>query len=295
MSIDTQTADIPEPSDFVKNLKVTRQEAAGFYARLSEIQTHCRKLTAEHLPPIPAQNKIGSDTVDHFKHIMINQFSELYTRFNLNAQSKVFDLGCGCGRLAFPFSELIGDGGHYWGADVWPEGIEICNRLLGRENVNFHVIPAANNYYFDEFDGRKKNNFRLDFLPDNSLDLAFAISVFTHLIEEDTRAYLAEFRRALKPEGCAYITCFIIDKFFHEYVERTGKHKAVEKKAPGYYQAYSGQDFFGAYTLNKWQEMLADSDLEIISLERGTWAEKPSGRNFQDTLVVMPKRNVDDL
>ena len=190
---------------------------------------------------------------------------------------------------------MIGNGGNYWGADVWSEGVDICTEMLGRENVNFHLLPAANNYYFDDFDGEKKNDFKLDFLPENSLDVAFAISVFTHLIEEDTRAYLKEFRRTLKPGGCAYITCFIIDKFFQDYVARTGNHTAVKEQTPGYYQAYEGQDFFGAYTLNKWREMVTDYDLEIVAIERGTWAEKPSARSYQDTLIIMPRRDVDDV
>lgn len=284
-----------EPSDYIKSIEDERIKLHSFFTRLSDITAHCMALEGEDLPPIAAMNNVGSDTAEHFKSIMIDIFSELYKRFKLTPQSSVLDLGCGCGRFTFPFAQLLSDSGNYWGADVWSEGIDICNRAHGRQNVSFHLLPAANNYYYDDFDGEKKNEFKLDFLPDESLDLAFGISVFSHLIEEDARAYLKEFRRVLKSAGCAYITCFVIDKFFYDYVERTGNHALVKQKSPGFFQAYEGQDFFGAFTLNKWREMTADYDLEIISIERGTWADKPSGRNYQDVLVLMPNHDVDNL
>ena len=80
-----------EPSDFIKSLEGERQRQAQFYSRLSEIQTYCQKLTQDDLPPIWAQNKIGSDTADHFKNIMIDHFGEIYIRFKLRPDSSVLD------------------------------------------------------------------------------------------------------------------------------------------------------------------------------------------------------------
>ena len=42
---------------------------------------------------------------------------ELYDRFALNENSTVLDIGCGCGRLTFPFDRLIKNGA-YVGIDV---------------------------------------------------------------------------------------------------------------------------------------------------------------------------------
>ena len=82
-----------DPSDFIKSLEKERQRAAAFYATLSEIQKYCRQLAQQDLPPIWAQNKIGSDTTEHFKEIMVDHFAEIYIRFDLTPQSSVFDLG----------------------------------------------------------------------------------------------------------------------------------------------------------------------------------------------------------
>lgn len=239
--------------------------------------------------------KIGSDSAKHYQNVMIAFFSEMYTRFQLNPQSKVFDLGCGSGRLAYPFAQLLSDEGKYYGADVWQEGIELCQNRFPFANMSFHTIPAKNNYYFDEFKPGVSNEFSLEFLQSNELDLIFAISVFTHLVEEDARAYLREFKRTLKPSGCAYVTCFIIDKFFINFAHQQATIHSFTEAAPGHYQAYKGQDFFAGFTRRKWEEMVADAGLEIISFERGNWANKPGARTYQDILVLIHAQEVDNV
>lgn len=284
-----------QPSSFIQSIDKNRQQLAESQARLNAIIKHCRELTADQLPPLAAMQKIGSDSAQHFQNTMISIFSEMHNRFRLNPSSTVFDLGCGSGRMAYPFAQLIGTTGKYYGADVWQEGIEICRQRFPQSTMSFHTIPAKNNYYFDEFKQDTPNNFTLDFLPSSALDLIFAISVFTHLIEEDVRAYLHEFKRTLKPRGCAYVTCFVIDQFFMDFVDANNIRPSFKEVAPGHYQAYKGQDFFAGFTRHKWEALVAEAGLEIISLERGTWAQKPGARTYQDILVLMHARGVDNL
>jgi SAM-dependent methyltransferase len=284
-----------EPSNFIKSIDARRQKQIEFQARLNEITKYCRELGDADLPPLPAMQKIGSDSAQHFKNVMANTFAELYNRFKLNPQSTVFDLGCGSGRMAYPFAQLLGEGGAYYGADVWQEGITLCQQRFQHPQMTFHHIPAQNNYYFDEYKDGVQNNFTLSFLPSEHLDLIFAISVFTHLIEEDALAYLREFKRSLRPNGCAYITCFIIDQFFMDFVDAQDIRASFKETGPGHYQAYKGQDFFAGFTLRKWQQLLDSAGLEIISFERGNWAQKPGARTFQDLLIVTPRRGIDDM
>jgi SAM-dependent methyltransferase len=284
-----------EPSVFVKSIEARQQQFATPQARLQAIVKYCRELTDATLPPVPAMQKIGSDSSQHFKSVMISFFSELHNRFLLKPESHVFDLGCGSGRLAYPFAQLLNEHGKYYGADVWQEGIDLCVKQFPQAHMSFHHIPAKNNYYYDRFKIDTPNNFSLAFLPTNSLDLVFAISVFTHLIEEDTRAYLREFKRALKPNGCAFITCNIIDKFFFDFAHAKQITHAFVEVTPGQYNAYEGQDFFAGYTRRKWEQMALDAGLEVISLERGDWANKPGARTYQDILVLMHARDVDNV
>ncbi|MFN9113772.1 MAG: class I SAM-dependent methyltransferase [Bacteroidota bacterium] len=284
-----------QPSNFIKSIDAQRQKQVTALARLNEINTYCRELTDVDLPPLPAMQKIGSDSAQHFKNVMVHTFTELYNRFKLHPQSTVFDLGCGSGRMAYPFAQLLAEGGAYYGADVWQEGIELCQQRFNHPQMTFHHIPAQNNYYFDEFKSGVSNNFTLSFLPDADLDLIFAISVFTHLIEEDALAYLREFKRTLRPNGCAYITCFIIDQFFMDFVDAKDIRASFKEKAPGHYQAYKGQDFFAGFTRRKWEQLLATAGLELISFERGSWAQKLGARTFQDLLIVTHQRGIDEM
>lgn len=284
-----------QPSNFIQSINKRRQQKAASQARLAAIVKHCRELTEADLPPLPAMQKIGSDSAKHFQNSMVSFFSEMYARFELHPESKVFDLGCGSGRMAYPFAQLMSGSGKYYGADVWQEGISICQKLFPQPHMEFHTIAANNNYYFDEFKQDTPNNFTLRFLGDAELDLIFAISVFTHLIEDDVRAYLHEFKRTLKTSGCAYITCFVIDQFFMDFVDANNIRPSFKEVAPGHYQAYKGQDFFAGFTRRKWESLVAEAGLEIISLERGNWAQKPGARTYQDILVLMHARGVDNV
>jgi SAM-dependent methyltransferase len=279
-------AEVDEASDFVRSIKLHRESAQNADGRLRGVVSLCAGLTDTDLPPLWAMQKIGSDGPEHFRAVMIDIFSDLYRRFQLASQSRVLDIGCGCGRLAYPFAALLGEEGRYFGMDVWEDGVALCQAKLAAPHMTFHHVQALNNYYFDAASSGR-NDFKLPFVPTGDLDLVFAISVFTHLIEEDARAYLGEIARVLKPDGAAYITAFIIDRFFHDYVDRTGNHTGVAEVSKGHYQAYSGQDFLGGFTFPRWQEIVTDAGLEIASFELGSWAEKPGARPYQDTFVLV--------
>jgi SAM-dependent methyltransferase len=100
--------------------------------------------------------------------------------------SAVLDFGCGCGRVtrywqAFP--EV-----HVHGADYNPRLVAWNSRHLpfGRFAVNRPDPPLP--------------------YSDASFDLAYALSVFTHLPEESQVAWMKELRRILRPGGYLLLT-----------------------------------------------------------------------------------------
>ena len=262
-------------------------------AEFQAIAKHCWGLTADDLPPLPMMNIIGSHDAGHFKDAMTHLFHEISKRCSVDRTSHVLDLGCGCGRLAFPYAKFL-SAGRYYGFDVWKDGIEWCKGHIAdrHKNCEFVLVNAKNNYYFEDRDASVANEFNLQPVSSGSIDVAFAISVFTHLIQSDSQAYLHEIARVLKKDGRAYITGFIIDRFFWDYVRATGNHTGVaESKEPGCYYAYGGQDFFGGYTWDRWADMFDRAGLEIASSETGTWAQKPGARVYQDTFIAVKKQS----
>jgi cyclopropane fatty-acyl-phospholipid synthase-like methyltransferase len=242
-------------------------------------------LPPERLPPLEMANVIGSHDLDHFKINGVRFFEEIAQRLRISPDARVLDIGCGCGRMAIPFTQYLING-RYEGCDTWAEGVDWCNRNLGSWRSNFVAVPTLNNYYFDDFDPNVFNDYKLDWIGTGTIDHAFAISTFTHLTRRDIESYLKETGRVLRKGGLAYYTFFLLDRYVWNYVAQTGFHAGLKESEPGCYYAYQGQDFFAGYTMATLQEMFAAAGLEIVSYELGEWAWKPGSRNYQDTFIL---------
>lgn len=129
----------------------------------------------------------------------------------LAKSQRVLDFGCGWGRIVRFFLKDL-DGHRLHGIDCYPEALELAR---------------ANNRYcrFDRVDPHPPTE-----LPANSYDLVYAFSVFSHLSEAAHKAWLAEFRRLLKPGGLAVLTTR--DRHFIEFcgrVREEQKAKALDE------------------------------------------------------------------
>lgn len=99
----------------------------------------------------------------------------------------ILDFGCGCGRTLRWFRDIAGSVSLH-GTDIDSEAIE-WNRTA---------------YDYVSF-GTNGMEPPLDY-PDNSFDLIYALSVFTHLTEEAQFQWLEELNRVLKPDGLLLLT-----------------------------------------------------------------------------------------
>lgn len=93
----------------------------------------------------------------------------------------VLDFGCGCGRTLLWLTQWFPHHAFY-GTDVDVEAVEWCRRhIQAHFSVNSLEPPLS--------------------YPECTFDLVYAISVFTHLSEQDQCAWLRELHRILKPGG----------------------------------------------------------------------------------------------
>jgi SAM-dependent methyltransferase len=99
----------------------------------------------------------------------------------------ILDFGCGCARVLRYLT--VPGGAHLHGVDVDAEAIAWCTANLPG-TARFSTV------------GRRPP---LPY-PDVSLDVIFAVSVFTHLTEQDQKRWLPELRRVLKPDGVLLLT-----------------------------------------------------------------------------------------
>ncbi len=239
------------------------------------------------LPPLPMMQTIGSQSEQHYLINMREYVADLITEAALRPTSRILDIGSGCGRLATAFTRYVDESGAYLGIDVWEDGVKWCadNISTSRPNFQFRTVSASNNYYYAD-DSGSANQFGLSFIPPDHFNCIFALSVFTHLKLSDARQYFELIARSLTTDGYAYLTFFVIDEDVHTYVNKTGNHTGLAPAGDGMWYGYERQDFFSGYELPLLLAQFEEFGLEVVKQSRGSWAQKPGARLFQDWFLL---------
>jgi SAM-dependent methyltransferase len=130
----------------------------------------------------------------------------------LPPDSRVLEIGCGCGRLSRAFARYLSPQGRYEAFDVARVLIEWCQQHLEPQLPNFHFFWADVRAGGHNPEGAMSGAaFRFPF-SDDSFDLVVACSVFTHMLPDEIENYLAEVFRVLKTDGCFFMSVFLFDR-----------------------------------------------------------------------------------
>jgi SAM-dependent methyltransferase len=120
--------------------------------------------------------------------------------------TRVLEIGCGCGRLAYPLTELDL---YYTGMDIDRASIEWCQRRITPRHPSFRFIHAdCFNASYNPGGAISPTAYRFPH-DGESFDLIVLTSVLTHLVAEELAHYLAEVERLLAPDGIAYASLFL--------------------------------------------------------------------------------------
>jgi SAM-dependent methyltransferase len=216
-----------------------------------------------------------------------DELAGLLVSQGLTAGSSVLDVGCGYGRLALGILHSTDHRGPYLGFDILPRQIEWCRTTISP------AFPSVRFVHLDVRNGRYNPKGTIEAtdvaFPARSAttDVCALFSVFTHLYRADIERYLGEIRRVLRPGGVAVTTWFLLDEarvplaaaptamypMVHvldattRYAEATDPLRAI------------------AYDEAAVRAMVVAARLELVSVERGTWAGEP-GRTVQDLVVL---------
>jgi SAM-dependent methyltransferase len=125
--------------------------------------------------------------------------------------ARVFDFGCGCGRVARQLILQSPRPKRYLGIDLHRGMIEWARANLA---------PAAAGFEFRHHDVYNRSFNPGQGLPDvapfpaedSAFTLVNALSVFTHLTESQAVYYMREAARILAPDGILHASFFLIDK-----------------------------------------------------------------------------------
>lgn len=159
---------------------LTRRNVRHWSSKTDFRKTHRRlysKLRSTHSPDEAARLAVGG----HFDGIGI-VLREALIYHGLGKHDYLIDVGCGSGRLAKPLSDYLA--GPYLGIDIVPELVKYARELVRRPDWRFEV---ASGLTIPEQDAKA--------------DMVCFFSVLTHLLHEESFAYLREAKRVLRPSG----------------------------------------------------------------------------------------------
>jgi SAM-dependent methyltransferase len=149
------------------------------------------------LPPLSLMQSVGSTHAESF--LQLGEAWAQLIRDELEPDSTILDIGCGCGRVARWFADDANVAA-YVGFDVIEESVAWCR--------NFLSPLASRKYRFERLDVQSDEYNPGGTIPASEVvfplatgaaHVVIAASLFTHLFENDTRRYLRETARVLDP------------------------------------------------------------------------------------------------
>lgn len=196
---------------------------------------------------------------------------------------RVFDIGCGIGRMAVPLTQYLDpEQGSYDGVDPVMEGILWCARTITPvyPRFRFQRLDIAHPLYNPQ-GSLPGTEVRFGF-ANGSFDFVTMISVATHLPPDELVVYLDEASRLLAPGGRLFLTAFAIDD------QSSGRERLTFKRwqdGPGWYAIEEAPLAAAGIDASFLMEAAGKSGLAVESLRRGHW-RGISAAHYQDLLIA---------
>lgn len=220
--------------------------------------------------------RVGFEFLGHFIH-----------KAGLTPDSRVLDVGCGVGRIAYALAHYLGSDAAYEGFDLCQESIAWANREIGgfRSTFRFERIDLQHDLYNPE-GAIHPSDFRFPYEND-AFDFVFLTSVFTHMSATEVRSYLAEIRRVLQPGGSCFLTAFLLDADSEELAKQGKGHQFFPHQwGEGFTTDPERPESAVAFSDEKMMEWLKQSGLELKKRFPGYWSGRPCGFSYQDLLIA---------
>jgi SAM-dependent methyltransferase len=213
----------------------------------------------------------------------------LVSYVGLKSSWSVLDIGCGIGRVARALTTILAPPGEYRGFDVDPKAVAWCRRAYG-PHANFTFSYAPVGYRNVRGHAPIRGEEYLFPYPDASFDLAFSVSVYTHLSRTVIDHYLAETSRVLRPGGVCVNTFFVIDEHAVGAMHSGRADRSYIEQPGGEYLFDPDNPNLGiGFTPDVIDTLHARHGLKIVPPVRfGTW----SGRRvesfvYQDVVIAL--------
>jgi SAM-dependent methyltransferase len=225
----------------------------------------------------------------------------IYLHLRNKSGNVILDVGCGSGLLGIACEPFVGEKGKYFGIDVMRKDIDFCRKHFDFPNYIFKHLDINNPAYAPKQSGAKV----LWPVESEEADLLTALSVWTHLNEEDALFYFLEIQRVLKPGGKAIVTAFLLDDEYQESIQRRSTekgryHMTEQMKWIFDTPSYGSEAWFHpnwvpvpesaiGFTQAGLKRLISNSGLKLVEHHQGNWKEIP-GLFFQDILIFQKEQ-----
>ena len=216
----------------------------------------------------------------------------------LGRRSRVLEIGCGQGRIAFPLRYILSKDGRYTGFDIDRRKLDFLWSTFQSAHPNFQFeLADLRNSFYNPGGIQSPTEYRFP-VDDGSQDLVFAASVFTHMLPENALHYFRESSRVLAPGGICVFSFFLLDhyvphgdrprpfdeprfSFDHRPGEHGGDFAVVDPADP---------EKMTAYRSRLVERMAGQAGLQLSGEPRpGLWSGRcDNGILAQDLVILVP-------
>jgi ubiquinone/menaquinone biosynthesis C-methylase UbiE len=195
---------------------------------------------------------------DFFLASARSEAQRLVRRCALRKVSAVLDIGCGVGRLPIGILDEVGDIRAYSGVDIQLKSVKWCKLHIeeAHPSFQFRLIDFRNQCY-NPSGSVVSRSFRLPF-ENESFDIIYLYSVFSHMMQDDISVYLFEFSRLVRFGGTVFLTAFLEENV-----------PDVMENPPNYRMKWKGPLHCVRYNLSFFTGLVHKAGLRVSEFEYG--------------------------
>jgi SAM-dependent methyltransferase len=243
-------------------------------------------------PPARLRVRVGCFAsfirVDRYRVVGEEFANHLVNIAGLTTDSRLLDIGCGCGQVAAALTSRIGELGAYDGFDPDATAIAWCREHISSRFPNFHFAHAdlANTQY-NPAGGMRAEEFRFPY-ADQTFDVILLKSVFTHMPGRQMEHYLSEIQRMLRPGGRCFASYFLLNAESRANIDAGDSAYIFEHQGEGCYILDPNvPDYLVAYDEERVQQAAARAGLKLSDpIHYGSWCGRSRYLSFQDLVLL---------
>jgi SAM-dependent methyltransferase len=250
------------------------------------------------IPPVELMREEGMEVIEEWFRWAEEWSVILRIYGGLTRQSQVLEIGCGLGRIAYALRYILSPDGAYYGFEICRNKVDFLEQHFQPVYPNFHFSWAdIYNTFYNPQGQQQAADYTFPYAND-SFDIIYAASVFTHLMPEAAGHYFAEAARVLKPDGRCVFSCFLLDNYrpgqtrpfvfkdrlynFEHFYDQYGADFAVGR--------LDNPEHVTAYRLSRLKEYTAKAGLELSQAPLpGLWSGSSANWVGAQDLIILKR------